>query len=81
MQRLLTGILIGHFGVLAALDVAIWLEITNYTTYGRAFVVLKSLTACALLAGLVWFSMSGGEESLSRKKGGDLFHRRPQSAL
>jgi hypothetical protein len=56
-EPLLTALIVGHFAVLALLDLAIFSEIVSYGYYGRLFVLLKFVTGCAMLAGLVRFSV------------------------
>ena len=53
---LVQGSLIAHFGVLAAIDIAIVLGFVGYANYGTFFIALKFLTGLILLAALMRFS-------------------------
>jgi hypothetical protein len=53
---LLTATLIGYFGVLASLDIAVWLGIEDYGSASTASILLKFLMGCAVLARLLQFS-------------------------
>ena len=56
-HSVLAALLVGYFGFLAIVDIAIVFGLEAYTTYSMVVVLLKSLLGCALLGGLIQFSV------------------------
>ena len=52
----LATLLIGYFGFLAIVDIAIWRGFEKYTVYSMPVVLFKSLLGCTLLGALIQFS-------------------------